>query len=677
MKTLIIKIDSLNKDTKKYPIRLFLDEGAADWLQTPVGESEIPEDLSIDNPPIDPVTKEAVDIKEARNIVLTDSNNSQRFKAIGEYLFRLLSQGPFGTKWAAARKKYPNEIAGSEGLRTILDITPPQLQALAWELLFIPKQGFLFADPTNPFVRGNIDYDSVVKPYILPIRALIVVACEEDDPVIDWQEEVEGIENSFWAMRRNVECEIIFRPSKKKLIDYLEDYLPHILHIIGHGKQLDNGNGNQQENRFFLEVHNDESGDKWQWMADEIPMDLPRPVPRFAFINACRSGDSNNEEMDSWGIAGAFVAAGVPAALGMLADIRTDVATTIARSLYQSFAKKEPLDIALAQARRDVAKIEDIGWESREWALASLSFSVRPEDVLPLRLCVKDTQQLKSIEEAFASVRDFVNRREQRRDLWRKVDPDVGEYQDLLVIEGETEVGKSALMEWCLEGCALRGRRIVHIDADRKPTNFVEIIRLIKKDLSSKSPINQPLRADAFFEFNRRLNFLVKGTFPVPPTGGSTEDEGHPWLSGDRDIINEIFSSFREALKLATGDLPLIIALDHLNLLEDQFEKYFWPELIDHIKRRALPQVRMLLTLSSGDVNRYSKEIPSLARDTIKVKDFEAEDFKKLAREFCRHNDMDLNDIDELIDLLANKVKSNWKPSKFDAFRALKSRGFA
>jgi hypothetical protein len=59
MKTLLIKMNDLSPDAAGamvYPVQLFFDDGQSDWLKRPVATINIPKDLSIPNPPLDPLT---------------------------------------------------------------------------------------------------------------------------------------------------------------------------------------------------------------------------------------------------------------------------------------------------------------------------------------------------------------------------------------------------------------------------------------------------------------------------------------------------------------------------------------------------------------------------------------------------------------------------------------------
>ena len=69
------------------------------------------------------------------------------------------------------------------------------------------------------------------------------------------------------------------------------------------------------------------------------------------FLNACRTASATAQDM-TWAVTEAFSSGGVPAVLGMQADIRGDAAAALSGPLYRALANGDPVDVALARARR-------------------------------------------------------------------------------------------------------------------------------------------------------------------------------------------------------------------------------------------------------------------------------------------------------------------------------------
>ena len=673
MKTALITISELrNFPDRGYPVHIFVDEGTdPDWRNKVLAESVIPEDLSLPNPPLDPETGNPLEAKKIREILLAQAGNSPRFRAIGEYLFQLLGQGQVGEYWKSLREKYPREQAPSEGLRTILDVKSRRLRFLPWELMCSDKRR-LFVDPANPFLRGhNIDFDWKESIHSWPIRGLIVVGCKADDEVVKADEELLAIMDAFRSpvLSRIIEWEILERPSKQRLVKIFDDFKPHIFHFIGHGGK-EPGSGEP-----VLEFYTESDGDRWRWTVDQIVNDLAGWAPRFAFINACRSNDPIKQE-NTWAITDAFIEAGVVAVLGVQGDIIGVAAARFAAVSYCALARGELLDCALAQARKEVINMRGSSLDHRDWALPSLFLSIPPEQMLPMRLNITEELRRKiELCPEFTRIRDFVDRKAERRTLWRGVDPieDEDAYQDLLVVVGEEEVGKTALVHWCMELCALRGRNLIYVDMDdEKSKNFLDLLYLIRDgDLESGSLIRQPLKKNAFDQFNWDLSYLLKGGEPLQ-AGRQTADQvqvvNEPLQPGNESLIPRIFSSFREALIEAADGAPLIIALDHLRAISPyEFTTFLRPYLIDCVARRDLPLVRMILVLSIAEYKYFYPEAEGGSEwnfELIKVSPFEKKDFLPLATEFCRCRKVDMVEAEEIINVLArNRDLSTWKPS--------------
>jgi hypothetical protein len=121
MKTLLIKMNDLSPDAAGamvYPVQLFFDDGQADWLKRPVATINIPKDLSIPNPPLDPLTGKPIDGREIRNAFLSQKGKSPQFVEWGRYLHQLLFQDPLAQEWNRLHLLYPQERGGPIGRTT-------------------------------------------------------------------------------------------------------------------------------------------------------------------------------------------------------------------------------------------------------------------------------------------------------------------------------------------------------------------------------------------------------------------------------------------------------------------------------------------------------------------------------------------------------------------------------
>lgn len=662
MRTLVITIDDAAGPQQDYPIALFVDDGQAHWQAQPVAVATIPRELTVPDPPRDPEDQQPLAVARLREIILTVSDQSDKFMVVGEYLYQLLAQGEVGKQWQQLRARAARE---GTGLRTVLDIRPQAVRLLPFELL-CHEQEYLFINPQSPFMRGEIDFTQAAPQYDPPLTALVVVGAGLDDKTIKVEEELTAIRLAFRKLRHKIDLEILFNPSSA--YEFNERYrriCPHILHFIGHGDK--DGQGKP-----LLKF------EKWDWRVPDIIASLRGQAPRFAFINACRSAELDIQRLN-WSIADAFIKAGTVAVLGMQGDVRGDASALFARVIYDEIALGTSLDAAVAEARRQVSQACRL--DQRDWALATLSLTVKPADVLPLaiKLDTNKEAQLQTVPQ-FARIMEFVDREEQRDQLWKGVDPprQPDAYRSLLVVMGEEEVGKSSLVYWCLERCAMRGRNLLYVDLkDGKTKSFIDILRIIRDaDPYASSLIRKPLDYTAFHRFNFDLHYWLNGERPPdfdPQSRLVRDDNVKRWDGGDKQTVEAIFLAFFAALERAAGHEPLIIVLDHLrdnDLLPGHFNDYLWPYMIKPIAERKLPQVRIILCVNSSDHKRFNLDRLVSSESTIAVPLFKACDFEKLALEYLSNYEINVQYVKKVIAAI-NEISTgeDWKPERLSQLK--------
>jgi len=660
MKTLVIKMNNLSPDAAGamvYPVQLFFDDGKADWLTRPLAEINIPEDLSIPNPPIDPITKQPVDGRQIRNAFLGEKGKSTLFVEWGRYLHQLLFQDPLAQEWDRLHELYPKEETDkSEGLRTILDIKPETLRWLPWELIVHEQtQMTRFFDSANPFSRGTLDDNNKlpVTSFFWPVHVLIVVGSKENDPAVNAQPEVDAIERAFIKSPVPVDWYVVYRPTKAELIDLIEKFKPQIFHFIGHGIKANDD--------LFLELAAKKAGvAAEEWMVGDIPIDLQNWKPRFAFINACRSSSLADQE-NSWDIARAFSSAGVPAVLGMQGDIRGDAAAEFSRKLYESIVSSLPIDRALAEARKAVKNLKEITLKRRDWALATLYLQQLPEQILNMKPQIDRTTQAKyKVDTTLKEIHDFVGRVTQRRKIWHGVDQITDrddEFSNACIVVGTEKIGKTALVQASLKVCALRKRRISYVDIDvtyQNTRDFVEVLKLIRQgDPKSSDIMCAPLPVAPFAEFDNKYAALLAKSDP------------DKILAGDSNLCEQFFNSYNAALVAIAADEPLIIVLDHLSVEWEQFKSILVPRLLLPIAQNALLNCRLVLVCTATE---FDKQLPTELKDASRIIDVAAwapKKFTPLARQICLYNDIELDeDVEAIIESNYNRLKADWGPLK-------------
>jgi hypothetical protein len=614
--------------------------------------------------------------------LLTLNAASPIFSKIGSHLYAYLTTSPVGQAWQALARA---------PLRTLLDLRDAPLRRLPWELL-TRDDGPLFTDPEHPLLRGDITGELTPEPFLWPLRVLVVVGFPADDKHAN--QEVQEIENAFRPFRRMVEMEVLEGPSQEKLEYAFMTFRPHVFHFIGHGK-ADPGSGQP-----MLEIVEKTTNQPWPWQKAQINALFQRltakGVPRLVFLNACRSGElSPAEQMGNrlslWSLAEVVQYRGVPAVVSMHADIRQDLAALFSRPLYEGLLKGTPLDEALALARNRVFAKEEL---RRDWGLAHLMASVLPDRVLvphaPMfKMCdngpcsTPEYERIRGTDE-FLNIRDFVDRKEQRRLLCYGIRPiQPGDLpRRLLVIEGEVEVGKSALLHYALEVCHLRRWHVAYVDMkDGDTLDLFSLLDLIRCGRpTAKSPLSKSqLDPNAFVEFDDELRKI-----DARASGPGDFRKSREWRDQAYGVASRLLEYFHRGLVRQTllpgpfspNGAPLVIALDHLKIAGTDFDRHLVPGLIAPIARGehptglagagggAVPEIYVVIVLSEREKANYNLGPLGMGSARVPVDLFTREDFIDLAKEFCRHHTAPDANLIGIIELYARrKVQTSWGPT--------------
>jgi len=660
MKTVVIRVEEFSTAKKGYPVLLHLNDGKAKWGERDraLAKAVIKRNLSVSSPPKDPQDGENLKPENLRKILLSETGASRRLEAVGDYLHKLLIRDKVEEEWLKLCDKYPGERGRKEGRRTILDIAPKELRLLPWELMATDKP--MFMDPTNPVSRGPLQRPARQVCYQWPLHVLVVVGSDANDPAVQAEAEIASIEEALLHFDIPVELDILKRPTHQDLVDTLESFRPHIFHFIGHGRKAFG-----PRNVPVLAFEAGASGEAWEWNERMIAVDLNTWTPRLAFINACRS--STEEEADhTWGITQRFISAGVPAVIGMQADISGSAAAMFPGEIYKALSQDSALDVALAKARGDVSRNKRDGMQRRDWALATFHLSVDPVKVVDMKPPATDAFR-SEINQQFADIKLFVDRVEPRRKLWRAVEqtPSADQSKRLLIIRGILESGKTWLVYWCLRSCKWRDLNVHYVSLKKKTTrndgakNIVEVLRaIIASDPNSQ--FGQPLPAQAFYRFNAVVNYLLNPGEPNPssiPAKRRVDDKGYPFKEDlDDESIHTILGEFKLGLRNASQRRTLVLALDDVSrgeVRKDHFQNYLLPDLIGPIARGAEPNlknIRLILALKEDEYGELGlSELENFALN-IKLNWLDKKELCLFVRDLCILKQIPRDKIELLLD---------------------------
>lgn len=680
--TITLEIGLPDQNAGEYPLRLLFhgERGLEEKASARIAQAAL-ERGNLDPDPV-------------KTILETDDNSAD-FEKIGENFFELLHQGDVGIAWDTYR-------ADHRRLRTLLNIKPPMVASLPWELICSNLDRFA-VDPEQTLIRTYTPARAPekMKPDSWPIRVLIVVGAKDDDKDVLPLEEIRWIESQIYKydrqdpenhlVHRVIDIEILKRPSLNQLQEfYKTGFKPHVFHFIGHG-------GINSSNKAYLVINHLNPETKQyepiHWTVDDIVNDIRnwKWTPRFVFINSCRSESGNQDyeenKKQAWSIGDIFRRLGVPAVLTMQADINGRVAGVFAGSLYKSLAELDPLDTALAHARSS-AKTAAGGFDRREWALPVLTVAVPPEEILPLKPKAERINEIKECT-AFKEIEVFSDRREERRRLIRgfyPLPPEI-ENRDLIVVRGGKETGKSWLAKWCMEACALLNHDIRYVEVGGEDSKtWLDIlfqIRFGNEGQRSSLLIHNRLDDAAFQRFHWEIESRFKGHKPptvwdgtiVPPRQFKVADPAAKWTP---DFIEETFKSFLTSLiQSAKINNPLIIVMDHFTknggVIEGEMVKYLIPNLIafaarkelrDKISDREVRAVKFILVLTEEEYEDFKiNELIGNDYD-IKLGNIEPNHYEDVAKEYLyRMRDskkINISDVDFQLMLELIRAETSW-----------------
>ena len=589
------------------------DDGA--WPPEPTASDTVPADLDVGSLPA--ALAGAATAADAVVAFLHASPESQAFAEVGLHLGRLLLPPKVREHWSRPAVD-----------RTFLCVGPG-LRRLPWESARAPHA--LFVQPGQPFVRVHRrvpDDDPVADA--LPIRVLVVRG--DDDDQIGARDEIREIKRIVGGAPGRIEAEFLSRPTQSDLRTAYERVKPHVLHFIGHGTRK------ASTGQVALRVV-PPGREAWLLTPTYIADLLSRPAPRLAILNACRSG----ETADAVALTDVFLDSGAAAVVGMQGDVRGTAAALFGGTLYRSLLDNEPVDRAVAKAREAVYADTGVSDGARDWILPCLTTRVRPDDVLP-DLSAASARAVRIEQQFETEVGAFVNRVHERHKLLKGIDPGVGErVEPLLLVVGESDIGKTRLMNWLRRRCAVRGRRVKYVSFDRpnpvdllgdRPAryDFLEVLYAIR-DVAEDLPDAPEGVASAFDRFNHDVVHLAEGRLPPDPPVPTPEPARWPRMTGGTSHhVASTFESFRTCLASAARPEPLLLVLDHVgNVLDSAFRQQLYDHLIRHIADGRVPNVSLVVVMTN---EQHATHWPERGGGTrVDLDRIEAEEFAALAED--------------------------------------------
>jgi hypothetical protein len=464
----------------------------------------------------------------------------------------------------------------------------------------------------------------------VPLRLLVVV-CDTTDPSLRADDELDGIHRAAKSQPGRIHLEVLDGPdSFRTLRDEIRDRAPHVVHLIGHTRQM-------RADAVIEFAYRQDDGTRrtWELRAGTLRQSWPTG-PRLVVLSACRTQQEPATGVPSLTAA---LRARVSAVIGMTGDIRSDAAVAFARGLYDRLAAGGTVDSAAAAGREEIFADDDV---EPDWSYPVLETRSPAGLALPVRLGVDDAEEqtIRRIGE-FVKLGRFVDRSEQRRRAWWAIDaedlPSAAQERPAVLITGPPRYGKTWLAQWSMLTYSLRGRRRQYVDLTGTSQDWLSTLRALRDGIPG-CQLSAPM--PRFGSFTARLNWLVRRPPTVDMPGPDAPGEEDEYRAFDPNTgqaglqISTIFADFVDALERSAAERPLVLAIDGTHEIDDDsWRLHVLPRLIRPLVA-GRPRVRLLLIMPDHMVTRRLDDdlLPQMAR--IDLGGFPKAELARIVREY-------------------------------------------
>jgi CHAT domain-containing protein len=247
---------------------------------------------------------------------------------------------------------------------------------IPFEFIFLdqPAEYLILVHPVTRFINGVVPERKALSPQAFAqlkekLRVLIV-ASNTEPPIPGVDQEAQQLA-SFLESQGYVNVQIDLIPSEEATITHvrraLKDCQAHIFHYAGHGRYDELS---PEKSDLFFWSRKNRTGTIESMSAAELKGLLQDSEVRLAYFSCCYGSTIGSEDVflddDFLGIADAVIQAGVPSTLGFRWPVSDEGAPKLALAFYRSLLKRGSPEIALWQARRELAALnrDDATWLS-------------------------------------------------------------------------------------------------------------------------------------------------------------------------------------------------------------------------------------------------------------------------------------------------------------------------
>jgi hypothetical protein len=284
--------------------------------------------------------------------------DAEEFKRCGQALFQAIFRDDvlacLGQSLAEARHCRC-------GLRIKLRLAEtPELIALPWEYLYHPSLDRFLALSAETTLVHYLDLPRRALPLnvALPLHILVVMAIPKNLPWLDADQEWRVLQDSMRHLIK-VGAVSLERLDMATLHDLQADLRTrpyHVLHFVGHGVFAEE---TQEGALMFCGP----DGCAVQVRARDLALVVSDvPSLRLVVLNGCQGARVAPRDPFS-GVAQTLVQQGTPAVVAMHSTLSDQAAIMLTREFYGALADSQPVDAALAEARKAIAaQLRSLDW---------------------------------------------------------------------------------------------------------------------------------------------------------------------------------------------------------------------------------------------------------------------------------------------------------------------------
>jgi hypothetical protein len=311
------------------------------------------------------------------------------------------------------------------GLRIRLHLAAvPELAYLPWEFLYdTEEERFLGMSAKTPIVRYPDQVYASHRPMPVepPLKILVVIASPSDYEELgldklDVEREWGVIHTALADLERT--REVILERLETATLEALRHRLRpggfHVLHFVGHGF---GGSAERDGELVLVDAEGKGRRVSGETLGDEL---RDRESLRLVVLNSCLGGRATISNSLA-GTAQRLVRSGVPAVIGMQFAITDPAAIAFASEFYRALADADPVDAAVAEARKAVSDKSGLEWatptlymrshDGHLWDLSPITDEQRREnEVATLREETQDSIDRGDLQTAMAKLDELARR---------------------------------------------------------------------------------------------------------------------------------------------------------------------------------------------------------------------------------------------------------------------------